>query len=310
MILFPFSTDRSLLCGNVVHQLNPPKGSIQTLNWPNKSYPINVNCSWSIECPAGNTIRITFDPIFRIAGRMPACSKDQVEILSCGGVLHGPFCHLTAPRPFLITSNKAQVMFHAGSKRGVSRIGFQLNYECIIGALANPTICQITTPTAPPTTPPTTSTAPPSTTSTTPTTLPICPSTQLQAEGQSHSQEMICGGGNKFLSRSNGSIQTLNWPYIAYPLNINCRWTINCLPSQRIFISFEKRFRVAGDMPACEKDQLYILDQNGRKTLGPFCHLTAPPPLTTFCSRVDVVFHTGSSRGKSRTGFKLNYQCI
>ena len=116
----------------------------------------------------------------------------------------------------------------------------------------------------------------------------------------------LCGGGNKTHTDSIGSIQTLNWPEHPYPMNTECLWDISC--PFGVEINFEANFRMAGRMPACDKDQLNIFGCN--TNYGTYCHLTAPDQISTTCNKISVQFRSASERGLSRTGFKLNYRCF
>ena len=115
-----------------------------------------------------------------------------------------------------------------------------------------------------------------------------------------------CGGGETSLSAPSGSIQTLNWPDNPYPINTECSWDISC--HLGVEFDFEANFRVAGRMPECNKDQLKI--SGCSSNYGPYCHLTPPDKIRMTCKNVTVLFRSGSNRGVSRTGFKLNYRCL
>ena len=245
-------------CGGGPLELKSPNGSLQTLNWPNSPYAINTNCEWDIECPTGAKIDIRFEDNFRVAGRMPNCTRDYLRISGCGETIHGPYCHVTPPEAFMSTCNAVHITFKTGSERGNSRTGFKLNY-----------ICKLTTE---------------------------IPNSTVTPQ---------CGGGNRSLTASRGSIQTLNWPDNPYPINMECSWDINCLSG--VEISFENNFKVAGRMPNCTKDQLRIsgCDTN----YGPFCQILPPSRMNMNCSKINVSFVAGSERGSTRIGFKLNYRC-
>ena len=119
-------------CGRGLRRLTSTSGSLQTQNWPNSPYATNIMCDWDIECPVGTTISIRFEDIFRVAGRMPDCNKDQLRISGCDGMNYGPYCQLTVPEPFSTTCNTVHVTFQAGSDRGATRTGFKLNYVCTV----------------------------------------------------------------------------------------------------------------------------------------------------------------------------------
>ena len=115
-------------CGGGEILLTATSGSIQTLNWPDQPYSINTECSWNISCPLG--VEIDFETSFRVAGKMPGCSKDQLNISGCG-TNYGPYCNLTPPKPISTPCNNVNVSFLSGNGRGISRTGFKLNYRCM-----------------------------------------------------------------------------------------------------------------------------------------------------------------------------------
>ena len=275
--------------------LTSTTGSIQTVGWPNVAYPLNAECQWDIVCPSNSIIEISLDNPFRLAGQQPACERSQLIVSECNGAtVHGPFCHLTAPGDISTACNVAKVSFSAGSQRGGSRYGFKLNYRCVGG---------IPSTTLPPTTMATTraTTMAPTTRATT-----MAPTTAAPTLSPS------CGGDSSVLTSSTGSIQTVGWPNVAYPLNIECQWNIVCPSNNRVRITFESNFRIAGQMPACDKDELRIdsITSNNDILLGRFCHTTAPGDITTDSNEVKVSFISRSGRGSSRTGFRLNYECF
>ena len=92
-----------------------------------------------------------------------------------------------------------------------------------------------------------------------------------------------------------GFIETVGFREQAYPLNTNCDWRIECPSNQRVRLTFDSSFRIAGRMPNCPRDQVFIQDCIGDNFYGPFCHLTAPV-LRLQCS--ECVFpHQSSARG-------------
>ena len=273
-------------------------GSLQSQNYPNSPYPTNTNCEWTIQCPEGSTVDISFSESFRVAGSMPTCPRSQLTISGCN-TGYGPYCHVTAPSPFTTTCDNVKVSFVAGSTVGTTRTGFQLNYSCKRTTTQPPPttiVATLPTTTPPPTaTPPTTTTPPPSTTPP-PMTTTAAPLQLPQ-----------CGGGFQTLTAMSGSLQTQNYPNSAYPTNTNCEWNIQCPEGSTVDISFSESFRVAGSMPTCPRSQLTISGCN--TGYGPYCHVTAPSPFTTTCDNVKVSFVAGSTVGTTRTGFQLNYSC-
>ncbi len=239
---------------------------------------------------------------------MPICNRDFVRIADCNGAIeHGPFCHVTRPEPFETSCSAVKVTFDSNGVRGSTRYGFRMNYLCKTPSTVATT--QPTTPTTRPTTP-TTQPTTPTTLPTTPTTQPTTPTTRPTTQPPTTAAPTVsaqCGGGPRVRRDSQGSIQTLGWPSQAYPLNVNCDWTITCPPTQRVRITFEDSFRVAGQMPACDKDKLKVVGCGNTRT---YCHLTAPQPMTSECNSVDVSFDSLAGRGTNRIGFRLNYECI
>ena len=78
-----------------------------------------------------NYIDIRFAENFKVAGKMPSCSKDKVNIESNGRKI-GPFCHLTRPDPITsLDAHSTKVTFQAGGNRGVTRTGFGVQFQCL-----------------------------------------------------------------------------------------------------------------------------------------------------------------------------------
>ena len=318
-------------CGGGPGVLTGPTGFIQTVDWPSSPYPAVADCLWEITCPPGQRVDINFKDSFRISGKMPSCTKDTLQIFDCdGSIEYGPFCHLTRPNAFTSSCNKIDVVFKAKNMRGVTRTGFRLDYECIqvdepkTAPTTQPTTptTQPTTPTTQPTTPttqpttPTTQPTTPTTQPTTPTTQPTTPTTQPTTPTTQPTTPpptplpTECGGGPGGLSDTSGSIQTVGWPDTPYPLMADCSWNINCPAGTNIEISFDSSFRISGRMPSCDKDQVIVTECDGAKVHGPFCHLTPPETITTACNKANVSFLSKGIRGRTRTGFRLNYRCV
>ena len=116
-----------------------------------------------------------------------------------------------------------------------------------------------------------------------------------------------CGGA---LTAASGSFQTPDWPQ-TYPVNVDCIWTI-VLPdsSKRVEITFESPFGIAGSLPVCVKDQLYIYDDPAGTEYGPYCHFSLPSPPIMSSNRARVVFSAGPMHSPSRVGFKANYRPV
>jgi len=245
---------------------------------------------WRLECPSGaEYIDIKFHDNFKVAGAMPDCRKDQVYVYSNGVKVGGPFCHLTAPEPMMsLSAEDTRVTFTTGTGRGMTRTGFSVLFQCR----------------APPTT-----ALPPATLA--PTTTMV--TTRMEPTSVTPTQHLAgrCGGVVTAYSRNryNSVLKTPGWPTQPYPLNMLCQWKLRCPAESRyIDLKFEDNFRVAGKMPDCTKDWVKV--ESSSNTFGPFCHLTRPSPII-FLSASDtkVIFSSGSSRGRTRTGFAGRFQC-
>ena len=112
------------------------------------------------------------------------------------------------------------------------------------------------------------------------------------------------------LTAASGAFQSPNWPH-TYPVNVDCTWTIT-LPdsSKRVDINFETPFGIAGSLPTCIKDQVYVYDDNTGTRYGPYCHFAVPNPPTMTSNRARVVLHAGPSHSPSRVGFSVTYHSL
>ena len=305
-------------CGGGLSLLTALKDSIQTVGWPSTAYPLNVECTWDIVCPAGSKIEIEFEDPFRIAGSMPSCAEDSVVVSECNSTItHGPFCHLTRPESFETNCNAVKVTFESKGSRGDTRHGFKMNYICKSPTALptpHPTTARPTTAhptTARPTTPRLTTVRPTTPRPTTPRPTTPRPTTPRPTTTPTLTLSPQCGGGPEVRRDSQGFVETLGWSTgQAYPINTFCKWKIECPPSQKVRLFFSSSFRVAGQMPSCSKDQLMVWDCNRRIPHGPFCNLVPPVPRISQCNAVEVEFDSGSGRGSSRTGFRLSYECV
>ena len=258
-----------------------------TPGWPDEPYPLNVVCEWRLGCPsASDLIDIQFEGNFKIAGKMPDCPKDQINVYSKGAKVGGPFCHTTAPEQIeSLDASSTRVTLDSGSGRGSTRTGFAVRFRCRATSF--------------PTTPLSLTTAEP----TTPSPTTVMPNTQTAPPPS-------CGGVITAPSRYEYYFfSTPGWPDAPYPLNMNCEWLLQCPSvSNYIDIRFAENFKVAGEMPSCSKDEVNI-ESNGRK-IGPFCHLTCPDPITFLDAHsTKVTFQAGGNRGVTRTGFGVQFQC-
>lgn len=117
-----------------------------------------------------------------------------------------------------------------------------------------------------------------------------------------------CGG---YIKANSGVITSPNYP-ITYNKNERCEWIIELPDCQKAMEIQFTHFSVAGKMPECPKDQLYIDDGlvSESRTHGPLCHLSLPPTTTTTSNVARVRFIAGPKHGKRRTGFSLMFKAI
>ena len=118
------------LCGE---HLTAPNGSFHTPNWP-KTYPVNIDCEWTITVSDDKVIEITFkDKPYGIAGRLPECLKDWIKVYDgldiATASLWGPFCQFRNPNSIQTSSNQVKVLFHAGRRHNRNKTGFRARYR-------------------------------------------------------------------------------------------------------------------------------------------------------------------------------------
>jgi len=202
---------------------------------------------------------------FGIAGEMPNCSMDWVEVHdeNNSGKVLGKFCQFSVPPAISSMSNKALVNFHAGPEHSSIHKGFNASYICVC--------------------------------------VHRCPSIKIPALP-------TCGG---YFKGSSGTITSPNYPQ-TYNMNDYCEWIIEVPDCHKVVQIVFNNFNVAGRMPGCPKDQLFVDHglEEGSKSQGPFCHLTAPEPITTTSNVARLRFHMGPKHGPNRTGFSLTFLAI
>lgn len=114
-------------CGGL---LSDYSGTIATENWP-ETYPVNVDCEWTIRLPSKNQIlQLSFKTLaYGIAGNMPKCSKDWIQIISRdSNTTWGPFCGFAIPSNISVQTDEVTIRFHSGPKHGRARKGFSIQY--------------------------------------------------------------------------------------------------------------------------------------------------------------------------------------
>ena len=80
--------------------------------------------------------------------------------------------------------------------------------------------------------------------------------------------------------------------------------------SKRVKITFETPFGIAGSLPVCAKDKLYIYDDNSGSRYGPYCYFTVPNLVLMTTNQARVVLLAGPSHSPSRVGFRAAYHSV
>ncbi len=134
----------------------------------------------------------------------------------------------------------------------------------------------------------------------------------LAGDGSSCEQDTLqCGGA---LTADSGSFQTPNWPQ-TYPINMECEWTIKLSgTSNTIYFTFDSSTYGLTDNPPtpCERDWVEFFDgvEDNAPSLGRFCHMVLPPPVTTTSNEARIKFIAGPDHGPKRLGFRVIYVAL
>ena len=121
----------SIDCGGRFSEMN---GSFQSPGWP-ESYPqLDFRCVWTVEIiPTGQSVAFVFnETYFGIDGNSP-CHRDYIEFFDTAdssGSSVGKYCSLVAPKPVVITSEGARIVFQGrvNSNRRPHYIGVKITY--------------------------------------------------------------------------------------------------------------------------------------------------------------------------------------
>ena len=115
-------------CGGHLHSLS---GIFASPSYP-ESYPVNVECVWTIEAPAGNLVHLFFEQ-FNIEDS-DSCNKDYVDIFVNGpeGEHVGRFCGEENP-PILPSANRFWIKFNSDALGGTGT-GFTAQYGVQYGS--------------------------------------------------------------------------------------------------------------------------------------------------------------------------------
>ncbi|KAH3871069.1 low-density lipoprotein receptor-related protein 12-like [Dreissena polymorpha] len=118
-----FSNSRA--CG--IRDFTGTFGNISSPDYP-LSYPGAAQCTYHVTAPSGTkSIAFEFDPRFHLEDDL-RCSYDYVIVESKQGhQSHGPFCGGTAPDPFEIQGNEADIRFISDSSN--ENTGFLLTWK-------------------------------------------------------------------------------------------------------------------------------------------------------------------------------------
>ena len=252
--------------------LNTQYGVIITPNWP-AAYPTNLDCHWKIELPdATAQVEIDCKEYYPfIIKKNPGCTEHYMKLYDGLSVHNDSYGPYCGYAPPKLTMSSNKALVKF--RAGPQRLTTDGGFKCIFRSIKNGT-------TLPPTTPPPTTAPPPST---------------------------LC---NLNLTRSNGRLETPNWPQ-PYPSDIDCEWNI-VLPKadERLELTFENFFGIAGSMPNCESDYVKIYDSSTGSEYGPYCGSTAPSVLTMSSNQARVVFHASSQDNSSLMGFQASYRSL
>ncbi len=134
----------------------------------------------------------------------------------------------------------------------------------------------------------------------------------LAGDGKSCEQDIIQCGGK--LTADSGSFQTPNWPQ-TYPVDTQCEWIIQLSESsKKIQFTFEPSVYGLTDNPPtpCQRDWVEFYDgaEDSAPSLGRFCYMILPPPVTTTSNVARVKFNAGPSHGPNRLGFRVTYTAL
>ena len=111
-------------------------GNLTSPNYPAR-YPINIECVWVLNVPAGDTIEFTFADLDIESAS--GCRYDYVELRDGGTVGSnslGKFCGATVPTPRRYVSSGNQLVVKIRSDASVTGRGFTASWK--IGKFCSP----------------------------------------------------------------------------------------------------------------------------------------------------------------------------
>ena len=120
-----------------------------------------------------------------------------------------------------------------------------------------------------------------------------------------------CGGR---LTQAAGSLSTPGWPHYYPSIDFRCVWVIDIEnhTDALIDITFSQPYGIHGRDP-CRTDYVQVLDgaDEGASSLGKFCFLNAPEPITTSSHQATIIFQASSlAHLPSRIGVGITYSVI
>ena len=120
-----------------------------------------------------------------------------------------------------------------------------------------------------------------------------------------------CGGR---LTQATGSLSTPGWPHYYPSIDFRCLWVIDIedQTDALINITFSQPYGIRGNSQ-CRTDYVQVLDGVGERasSLGRFCFLNVPQPITTSSHQATVIFQASSrAHRRNRVGVGITYSTI
>ena len=121
-----------------------------------------------------------------------------------------------------------------------------------------------------------------------------------------------CGGR---LTGTSGSFQTPDWPERYPQLNFHCVWTVeNLTTGQSVRFEVDDSAYGINGRPPCEADYIEFFNgtESSASSLGKFCRLDVPEPITVTARGARVVFRGRKNqyRPASRVGVRVFYEVL
>ena len=114
---------------------------------------------------------------------------------------------------------------------------------------------------------------------------------------------------DKIFSQESGGFQTPDWPDTYPQADFTCEWIVNTSTNSSIQFTVDSSAYGINGSPPCTHDYLEFFDgiDNHSPSLGRFCKLRVPPPITTSSGVARVIFvgTEHDSRPASRKGARI-----